>query len=60
MSTNSPAREKKDDDRVSGEVALVQCNGYRCMAFRDRQGKWRNYFRGDELQGVVRIIELFS
>jgi hypothetical protein len=35
---------------------IVQCSGFRCMAYRDSRGKWRDYFNGDELQGEVAII----
>ena len=35
---------------------IVQCANFRCMAYRDSRGKWRDYFNGDELQGEVTII----
>jgi hypothetical protein len=35
---------------------IVQCSGYRCMAYRDSGGKWRDYFNGEEIQGEVTVI----
>ena len=35
---------------------IVQCKGFRCMAFRDSSGKWRDYFNGEELHGEVTVI----
>jgi hypothetical protein len=40
-----------------GEQVLVQAEGFRCLAFRDKDGKWRNAFSRDELQGTIRVIE---
>jgi hypothetical protein len=34
----------------------VQCVGYRCMAYRDFSGKWRDFFNDDEIEGEVTII----
>ena len=39
------------------EVMLVQCERFRCLAFRDRQGKWRSPFSKTELPRVVHVIE---
>jgi len=35
---------------------IVQCVGFRCMAYRDSKGKWRDYFNNDEIVGEVNII----
>ena len=39
-----------------GQPVLVRCPHCRCMAFRDREGKWRDYFYRDELSEVLEII----
>jgi len=39
------------------EVMLVQCERFRCLAFRDRRGKWRSPFSKMELPRVVHVIE---
>jgi hypothetical protein len=36
---------------------IVQCEGFRCMAYRDARGQWRDYFNGDEIKGQVTIIK---
>jgi hypothetical protein len=35
----------------------VQCEGFRCLAYRDKHGTWINYTSGEPLLGTVRIIE---
>ena len=35
---------------------IVQCVGFRCMAYRDSKGQWRDYFNDDEIVGEVTII----
>ena len=36
---------------------LIQGEGYRCLAYRDRNGVWLNYHSGDPLKGAVKIID---
>jgi len=48
-----PPKRPSDKKR---ESFIVQCIGFRCMAYRDRMGKWRDYFNDDEIQGEVKII----
>ena len=35
---------------------IVQCTDFRCMAYRDTNGKWVDYFNGDEIKGEVKIV----
>jgi hypothetical protein len=35
----------------------VQCDGFRCLAYRNKSGTWVNYHSGEPLIGTVRIIE---
>ena len=52
-----------DEDRENtalppaDEVVLVQCEKFRCLAYRDKHGKWRSPFSKMELNGVVQVIE---
>ena len=39
------------------EVVLVQCEHFRCLAFRDKYGKWRSPFSKMELNNVLHVIE---
>ena len=38
------------------EPVLVQCPGFRCMAIRGKDGKWRDYFHNDELPAEVELV----
>lgn len=38
------------------EFFMVQGNGFRCMAYRNSDGKWRGAFDGEELPGAVRVL----
>ena len=38
------------------EFFLVQGISFRCMAYRDNDGKWRGAFNNMELPGAVRIL----
>ena len=40
-----------------GETVLVQGEGFRCLAYRDKDGKWKDYFHGTELRGSVRVLK---
>jgi len=39
------------------EFFMVQGCGFRCMAYRDEDGRWRAAFNNEELYGDVRILE---
>jgi hypothetical protein len=55
---SSPVLEDIDNlPPAPEEVMLVQCEKFRCLAFRDRQGKWRSPFSKMELPRVVHVIE---
>jgi hypothetical protein len=38
-----------------GERVLVQTEHFRCLAFRDKDGKWKDAYHGNELAGTVRV-----
>ena len=53
----SKPNESPDDPLPAvGEQVLVKAEGFRCFAFRDKDGKWRNAFSRDELHGTIRMI----
>jgi hypothetical protein len=35
----------------------VQCEGFRCLAYRNENGEWVDYHNGQLLKGPVRIVE---
>jgi hypothetical protein len=39
------------------EFFMVQGPGFRCMAYCDHDGKWRNAFNNEELYGEISILE---
>jgi hypothetical protein len=39
------------------EFFLVQGVGFRCMAYRNSEGKWCGAFNNEELPGPIRILE---
>lgn len=39
------------------EFFMVQGPGYRCVAYCDQQGRWRNAFNNEELFGDIQILE---
>jgi len=38
------------------EFFLVQGNGFRCMAYRNNDGKWRTAFNDQVLTGAIRVL----
>jgi hypothetical protein len=38
------------------EFFVVQGANFRCMAYRDGDGKWREAFENEELPGVIRVL----
>jgi hypothetical protein len=54
----APKGEKREARALPaiGEPVIVQCANYRCMAYRDREGRWRDWFYKDELPGNVEVI----
>jgi hypothetical protein len=61
MSNSIPAsdgRDKRDDNLPPiGQTALVQGDGFRCLAYRDKDGKWRDAFHKRELKGSIQVIK---
>ncbi|MBC8097456.1 MAG: hypothetical protein H7Y43_16750 [Akkermansiaceae bacterium] len=57
MSNQSPKKKERQSELPpAGEVALVQGKGFRCMAYRDKDGKWRDYLRRDELPEPIKVL----
>jgi hypothetical protein len=38
------------------EFFMVQGSGFRCMAYRNQDGKWRGAFDNEELPGAIRVL----
>ena len=53
----SPAtKPARPPDLDSTQLKWVQCRGYRCLAYRDAEGRWVNFYTGKVLTGVVKPI----
>ncbi len=59
MNTGNLAPDEKNDKSRGlppvGEPVWVQHEGYRTMAYLDKDGKWRKLYDGDELVGAVKV-----
>jgi hypothetical protein len=36
----------------------VKCDGFRCLAIMDNNGKWKTVFGGKELPGNIEVVDL--
>ncbi len=53
----SKVKTQEESSPFIVEFFMVQGIGYRCMAYCDEDGKWRNAFNNGELYGDIRILE---
>jgi len=53
----APAAVQEDASPFLREFFMVQGFGFRCMAYRDDDGRWRTAFDHQELYGHVWISE---
>jgi hypothetical protein len=55
-------RDEQDEDKRRlirlGKRAIVQCDGYRCLAYVDGEGKWRNVADDLLVPKVSEIVEV--
>jgi len=56
MLQNDSTQEEETVLPPVGQEVLVQCPGFRCLAYRDGEGKWRGVFDKRELPEVLEII----
>jgi hypothetical protein len=60
LSPSSWRLDAEDDRGVSPfilEFFMVQGIGFRCMAYRNGDGKWHEAFNDRELPGAIRLLE---
>lgn len=60
-----PVSNSQDSDlpkqALTKKVAVVQCEGFRCLAYRENgTGVWRDVQSGEELPGVQSVIFEFA
>ena len=39
-----------------GKEVVVQCEGFRCLAYRDEEGGWKSSSDHEQLEGVVKVL----
>ncbi len=54
-----PASASKETHSAINNIAVVQCEGFRCLAYRDEE-KWRDFQTGKELPQVKSVVYTFS
>jgi len=54
---DSPVEKRIESSPFILEFFMVQGAGFRCMAYRDPNGVWRNAFNNEELMGEIYILE---
>ena len=40
-----------------GRSALIQCQGYRCMAFQEKEGRWKHSSDQKLIQGEITVLQ---
>jgi hypothetical protein len=55
MTINVQLETKVPQTKRDGPATLVQCDGFRCLAYLDRKGIWRGFFSDQELKGKIEI-----
>jgi hypothetical protein len=48
--------QKTTQSRPHGVRAVVQCGSFRCLAFKDDNGKWIDYYTREELKDVKAVV----
>jgi len=54
-----PVSEKKEPSAAMKNLAVVQCEGFRCLAYRDGE-VWRDFQTGKQLPEVKSVVFTFS
>lgn len=54
-----PVSANKEPHAAIKNVAVVQCEGFRCLAYRDGD-TWRDFQSGKELPEVKDVVYTFS
>jgi hypothetical protein len=54
---SSPSTRKENSNL--GKTYNVKCRGLRCLAYRDRDNKWRMFYGDKLIDGEVEILNQF-
>jgi hypothetical protein len=58
-STPNVANDSKQPHAAIKNIAVVQCDGFRCLAYREEE-IWRDFQTGKELPEVKSVVYTFS
>ena len=50
------AKKKYGSQPIQGVPVQVQCDGYKCMAFRDQEGRWVDLFSRQFVERVMGVV----
>lgn len=56
ISGSGPQANSSSEPYVYRE-AIVQCEGYRCLAYVDKDGIWKNHSNSARIAGQVVVLE---
>jgi len=57
LQASKPGDPQSDSLPAIEEPALVQAEGFRCLAFRERGGQGGDAFSRGKLRGAIRVIK---
>jgi hypothetical protein len=49
--------DKNDELPRPGEYVMIQCPGFRCLAYRDRKGTWHDAYHQQEISKVLKVYK---
>ena len=59
---NMSAKKVEENENIEPELppvglnVWVQCEGYRCLAYRTKEGKWMTAIGNKEVKDVIRVV----
>jgi hypothetical protein len=61
MKRSFPLPSTSRDNRAKNQaqdldLAWIQCKGYRCLGYRDSEGKWINFYTNKKLMDFTKVI----
>jgi hypothetical protein len=56
IQTESSTTNQTTSSRPPAGLALVRCEGFTCLAFRDADGRWISYFDRKEVTNVLEVM----
>lgn len=48
---------ERDDSLPFAVPVQIQCDSFRCLAYRDKEGNWVDFHTGKLIVGTIRVVE---